>query len=157
MNKLKIYLDTSVISHLDAPDTPEKMDDTKKLWEEFKQEKYRIVISDLMLIEIERCKEPKLSFLRKKLVEINYELIEKNKEAKRLSDQYFEFGGIPPRSKDDSLHIAIATVNSCDIIVSWNFKHIVNLRAIKAVELVNMRENYKQIRILSPTMMCEGE
>jgi hypothetical protein len=55
------------------------------------------------------------------------------------------------------MHIAIATVNKCDVILSWNFKHIVNFRAMTAVDAVNLREGYSLIRILSPSMMLEGE
>ena len=51
------------------------------------------------------------------------------------------------------MHIAIASVNDCDIILSWNFKHIVNLRAMTAAENVNFKNRYKNIRILSPSML----
>ena len=61
MRKLKIYLDTSVISHLDAPDVPEKQDDTRKLWDDIKIGKYDVVISDITIDEMEGCPEPKLS------------------------------------------------------------------------------------------------
>jgi hypothetical protein len=49
----------------------------------------------------------------------------------------------------------VATVSACDIILSWNFRHIVNLRAMTAVDAVNIKEGYKPIRILSPAMILE--
>lgn len=157
MIKLKIYLDTSVISHLDAPDTPEKMNDTLKLWEDIKAAIYEVYISDLTIAELDRCAEPKRTAMLSSLLDIEYIEIQQDDRAKQLSQLYFEVGGLPPKSKEDAMHIAIASVNDCDIILSWNFKHIVNLRAMTAVEDVNMKKRYKNIRILSPSMLLDDE
>ena len=157
MTKLKICLDTSVISHLDAPDTPEKMNDTLALWEDIKAAKYEVYISDLTIAELDRCPEPKRTVMLSSLLDIEYVEINRDERAKQLSQLYFEVGGLPPKSKEDAAHIAIAAVNDCDIILSWNFKHIVNLRAMTAVEDVNIKKRYKNIRILSPTMLLDGE
>jgi hypothetical protein len=92
-----------------------------------------------------------------RIAEIDGRDVVQDDEAESLSALYFEIGGLPPKSKDDALHIAIATVNRCDVILSWNFKHIVNLRAMKAVTVVNLREGYSPIHILSPSMLLEGE
>ena len=59
MKKLKIYIETSIISHLQAKDTPEKMNTTLKLWQEISDNLYRIAISEVTFIELERCAEPK--------------------------------------------------------------------------------------------------
>lgn len=157
MKKLKIYLDTSVISYLKQEDTPEKMEDTQLLWKDIKADKYNILVSDVTFTEIDNCSEPKRTFMRECLAEIKYMYVLKNDESQRLSDLYFKFGGLPPKSKDDALHIAIATINDCDIILSWNFKHIVNLRAMTTVEAVNIKESYKLLRILSPSSLLEKE
>jgi predicted nucleic acid-binding protein len=63
VKKLKVYLDTSVISHLDAPDTPEKMADTRRLWETIETHEYDVLLSTITLSELEKCVEPKLSIL----------------------------------------------------------------------------------------------
>jgi hypothetical protein len=157
MAKYKIYLDTSVISHLDAPDTPEKMNDTLELWKDIKAARYEVCISDLTIVEIDRCPEPKRTAMLSSLIDIEYTEIQQDERAKQLSQLYFEVGGLPPKSKEDAAHIAIASVNDCDIILSWNFKHIVNLRAMTAVEDVNIRKRYKNIRILSPSMLLGQE
>ncbi len=65
--KLRVYLDTSVISHLMQEDVPEKMSETRKLWELFKQGKYDAYLSQITLQEIEDCPEPKRSELIKYL------------------------------------------------------------------------------------------
>jgi predicted nucleic acid-binding protein len=157
MKKLKLYLDASVISHLDASDAPEKMADTRRLWAIIKHGRYDIVISDATVDELEGCAEPKRSFMYEQLAEIEYSSIGRAEETKALANLYVEIGGLPPKSRVDALHLAIASVAGCQAILSWNFRHIVNLRAITAVETVNIREGYYPLKILSPTMLLESE
>ncbi|MDR1581344.1 MAG: PIN domain-containing protein [Synergistaceae bacterium] len=158
MKKLRLYLDTSVISHMEAPEVPEKEADTRKLWEDIKSGKYDVTLSELTYAEVDRCPDAsKHAFMRAALAEIPNIYVEQNKEAERLSALYVEVGGLSPKSKEDALHIAIATISGCDAILSWNFKHIVNLRAITAVDAVNLKEGYRLIRILSPSMMLVEE
>ena len=63
MNKLKIYLDTSVISYLDQQDSLEKMAETQDVWNLFKKGRYDIYISDIVLYEINKCKKEKRQIL----------------------------------------------------------------------------------------------
>jgi hypothetical protein len=53
-------------------------------------------------------------------------------------------------NEDDALHVALATVNNCDMIVSWNFKHIVHYDKIRAYNGINIRLGYSVIAIYSP-------
>ena len=79
MRKLKIYLDTSVISHLDAPDVPEKQTETLQLWEEIKADLlYEVYLSPVTLEELEDCPEPKKARLFDFLDEIKFNLIEES-------------------------------------------------------------------------------
>jgi hypothetical protein len=91
------------------------------------------------------------------LAEIDYSGIGSTEEAQALADLYTEIGGLPPKSRVDTLHLAIESVAGCQAILSWNFKHIVSLRAMNAVEAVNIREGYYPLKILSPTMLLESE
>lgn len=72
LKKLKIYLDTSVISYLKQDDAMEKMEDTLKLWEDIKQSKYDVYLSDTTLEEIIQCKQPKQDIMLNYLSEIQY-------------------------------------------------------------------------------------
>jgi len=149
---LKIYLDTSVISCLDAPQTPERMIHTQLFWDTAKRGEYEIVVSNVTLDEMNACPEPKRSFMRVKLAEIpNLTRVEESVEAIRLAGVYVSEGGLPPTSRNDALHIAIATVEKCDCVVSWNLKHMVNIRAKNAVALVNSRENYGHLELWLPS------
>ena len=156
MKKLKIYLDTSVISHLFADDTPDKMADTIKLWEDFKSDKYEVFISTVTAEEMQKCVEPKRSQMVEKLGEIDFHVLDETDEINNLAAEYVNHGVLTKKSIDDCLHIAYAVVTNCDIIISWNFKHLVNYRTINKVKIVNAVNHYKEISIISPTMLLEG-
>ena len=157
MKKVKLYLDTSVISHLDAPDTPEKMADTTELWEDLKsRSNIVIVISELTLLELNKCQQPKLQFLLEKLNEFDYLFLEISEDDKKLADHYLKNAVLSEKNIDDLLHIAVATLNDCRYILSWNFKHFVNPKTIHAVWATNKMINLPEINIVSPSMMLGG-
>jgi hypothetical protein len=157
LKKQKIYLDTSAVSHLDAPDTPEKMAETLMFWDMLKENDYQIIISNITVAEITKCTEPKRSFLFEKLNELDYEIIEENDEALALAEKYLEYGVLKSKSMDDLRHISVATVTECKYIISWNFKHFVNVKVINKVQSVNKLLNYNEIMIIPPTMLMGGE
>lgn len=101
MKKMKIYLDTSVISHLDHPDAPEKMSDSQKLWEMFKTGKYTAVLSNVTLDEINRCRDKKLEILMEYLAQIEYEVIFADENTIKLAEKFIDFGILKQKSFDD--------------------------------------------------------
>lgn len=157
MRKLKVYLDTSIISHLQQEDALEKTQETRELWEQFKnREDTEIVISDLVLLELSRCSEEKHAFLLNELAQLDYSHAELTDDERSLANIYLQNGVLKEKSLDDLTHIAIATLNECRYIVSWNFKHFVNPKTIKAVNSINISLNLPQIDIFSPSMMLGG-
>ncbi|EOS79243.1 hypothetical protein C817_02943 [Dorea sp. 5-2] len=119
MRKLKVYLDTSVISHLQQEDVPEKMHETQELWKHFKKRPdVEVIISDLVIREISKCSEPKLSFLLSELAQLDYTMVEITEDERGLADIYLKNGVLREKSLDDLTHIAIATLNECRYIVS---------------------------------------
>jgi predicted nucleic acid-binding protein len=156
MKKLKIYLDSSVISHLDAPDVPEKMADTLKLWELIKKGEFEVYISPAVTVELARCVQPKLSFMMSKLEEIEYTTLMEIAEIGQLANQYVKAGVLSTTNFVDCQHIAYACVYNCDIIVSWNFKHMVNYKTINGVKAINTLAGYKEMLIYSPTILISG-
>jgi len=155
VKKTRIYLDTSVISHLDAPETPEKMEDTLRLWGKIQAGAYDVVLSRVVFDELNRCQEPKKSYLTASIQEIKYERVEPNDDTETLANKFVELGILKEKSFDDCLHIAAALMSRCDVIVSWNFKHIVNLKTIKGAKIVAVTGGYEDIMICSPTMLIE--
>ncbi|MBQ4559676.1 MAG: PIN domain-containing protein [Tyzzerella sp.] len=156
-DKLKVYLDTSVISYLEQEDVPEKMSNTLELWEIFKREKYNLYISTVTLQEIEDCPEPKRSILYQYLSEIKYTIIDIKQMVSNIARQLIEMHILPSKSYDDCQHIAAAVEAGCDCIVSWNFKHIVNIKTIRGVRAITNLKGYKPIEILNPSVLLESE
>ena len=113
--------------------------------------------SNYVLQELLRAEEPKRSDMIGLIDKYKMRLLEADEIAERLADEYVEAGIIPQKYKTDGIHIAMATINDLDIIVSYNFQHIVKLKTIIGTESINLREGYKRIGIYSPTEVIENE
>ena len=151
VNKTKVYLDTSVISYLEQTDASEQMQITRDVWETFKSGKYDIYISDVVIQELAKCSDDKKkTALFSHLNEIDYKLVNVTKEMFAFAEQIIDFGILKKHSFDDCQHIAAAIISNCDFIVSWNFKHIVNVNTIKGIKILTTTEGYKDILIYSP-------
>lgn len=155
MKKLKVYLDTSVISYLHQLDAPEKMCDTLDLWEVFKEDVYDVFISDIVLREIDGCNEEKLNIILDYMEQIHYTIIETNEDTVELAEKFIDFGILKKKSFDDCQHIAAAILAGCDIIISWNFKHIVNVKTVRGVKIITTLEGYKDLLIYPPSVLVE--
>ena len=158
MKKLKIYLDTSTVSHLHAHDTPDKMKDTLKLWEDIKAGAFEVYLSETTLEEVGRCPEEKLKILMDYLNEIEYTEITDNDEIDEVAQMIIDMGILNEKSYDDCMHIASAVVGGCDVIVSWNFKHMVNVKTINGVRAITILQGYRGIDIVAPpSLIIESE
>ena len=78
-------------------------------------------------------------------------------ESDSLAKQYIAEGVIDESSLADCKHIAIATLTNADVLVSWNFKHIVNDDRIRGYNGVNMKQGYPQINIRTPYEVINDE
>ena len=133
------------------------MADTRKLWEMFKAGKYEVYLSTVTLDEVADCPEPKRSKMYDYLEQIDYSPIEISDDMLDVAQQIIDMGILTMKSFDDCQHIAAAVIYGCDCIVSWNFKHIVNLRTIRGVRAITNLKGYKPIEILNPSVLLEGE
>ena len=156
MKKLKLYLDTSVLSFAIATDVPAERQITLKLFEEVNQGKHEVFISDVVIKEINRAPEPILTSLKALISELNAVVLLSNEDAQSLAKKYVEHDIIPNKHGDDALHIAVASVNDLDVIVSWNFSHIVKVKTKKEVTGINLLMGYKEIEIYSPKEVIEN-
>lgn len=155
MKRLKVYLDTSVVSYLYQEDAPEKMQDTLSLWELFRQGIYEVYVSDIVFREIDRCSEEKLNILLDYLYQIEYHEVETDSNTIELAEKFIDFGILKKKSFDDCQHIAAAILAGCDVIISWNFKHIVNVKTVKGVKVITTLEGYKDLLIYPPSALLE--
>lgn len=84
-------------------------------------------------------------------------LLEIGPEALALQQAYLDENILTKKWYDDALHVALATVMECDVIVSWNFQHIVNFRKIPLFNAVNVLRGYRQLAIYSPLEVINYE
>ena len=157
MKKLKVYLDTSIVSHLDAPDVPDKEADTKRLWDRIKAGEFEAFISPVVIAEVDRCDEPKRSFMREELRSTPHTFLEETEEVRDLADRYIAADILRAKNLNDSQHVAYACVYNCDMVISWNFTHLVNYKTIAGVKSVNAMAGYKEMPIYPPSMFKEGD
>jgi predicted nucleic acid-binding protein len=155
--KIKVYLDTSVISYLDQQDAPEKMQETREVWERVKAGKYDIYVSDVVLRELADCREEKRKTLFEYLSTIDYNLVAADEDTVELAEKFISNGILKEKNFDDCQHIAAAILADCDIIISWNFKHIVNVKTIRGIKVITTVEGYKDLLIYPPSALLDEE
>ena len=146
MLRPRIYVDTSVIGGCFDNEFKEY---SNQLFEEFISRDKRLVISDLVLFELEGAPENVKEVLNK-VTEDNIEYVFINEESVSLANAYLKEGVIAENSLSDARHIAIASMERVDVLVSWNFKHIVNLNRIHLINSVNLKLGYPILEIRSP-------
>jgi predicted nucleic acid-binding protein len=157
VNQRKLYLDTSVISHLEQTEKPAEQSDCIELFERIKRGEYDVYISHVTMREIDDCSEPLRGILQCHLDSIKYTAIDETEEVLNFADKLIDAGVLSKRNVDDCRHIAAAVTAKCDIIVSLNFRHIVNPKTSKGVRTVCFNEGYKIIDIYSPKSIVEED
>lgn len=152
MRKLRIYLDTSVIGgYFDD----EFSNDTQLLFDEIIEGEYRLVISDLTENELVNAPEPVRNLLKD--LGVAYELVSVTQESIDLAIEYIKEKVVGQTSADDCIHIATATINKVDLLISWNFKHIVNIQRIRGYNSINIKNGYAVLEIRSPKDLINYE
>ena len=110
---------------------------------------YIILISDITYRELELAPK-KVRNILFELDENSLERILTNPEVEELASEYINAEAVSHKYYEDALHIAIATVKKADILISWNFKHIVNLNRIRKYNAVNLMFGYNTLEIRTP-------
>jgi predicted nucleic acid-binding protein len=142
----RIYTDTSVLGGCEDEEFREP---SLRLLEAFRRGELTLVLSELTIREIEAAPEG----VRRVVAQVPEACIETlalSEEAEELAAAYILDGAIGVRMRADALHIALATVARVDVLVSWNFKHIVNLKRIHAYNAVNLKRGYPLLEIRTP-------
>lgn len=145
--KISVYLDTSVISALFDERNPERQDLTGKFFEQIGT--FDVYISEVVLAEIDDLKEEQL---KEKLrnTALPFKVLSIDEECRRLANEYIRHGAIPADYSEDTLHIAISTLNGIDYLLSWNFRHIVKVKTRRIVNMVNLSLGYPDLKISTP-------
>lgn len=151
--KQRFYFDTSVFGGVYDEEFEEA---TLQLFERVKLGKVVCVFSDLTEAELAYAPKNVQDYF-KNLPKSSLERVKIENETINLARKYIEEKVVGETSFDDCLHIAAATLNKVDILVSWNFKHIVNVYRIRGYNSVNLRANHISLEIRSPKEIIEYE
>ena len=148
--KLRIYLDTSVISAYVDHRLPERMQATVDFWGRLRE--YEVCISELTVAEIQATEEPGLRARMENLIR-PFRVLAIEEEARRLAQEYVRRGVFSAATMEDAVHVAVAVASRQDILVSWNFRHLVNRRRRALINEANILRGYPTIEILAPPEM----
>lgn len=153
MRKPRLYFDTSVFGGVFDI---EFQHDTSLLFEMVKNDELICVYSDLCELELESAPEQVRSHFLS-INKSNTEFVELTEEANKLAEEYIKEKVVGETSIDDCRHIACATINKVDFLVSWNFKHIVNVFRIRGYNSINIKNGYGLLDIRSPKDIIRNE
>jgi len=146
MKKQRIYFDTSVFGgYFDK----EFKEFTKPLFERINNGEFTVLLSTMLDEELEFAPE-RIKNLISNLDDGFTEFLEDKDEAVDLATEYITEKVVGVTSYADCLHIALATIYQADLLVSWNFKHIVNVDRIRGDNSINIKNGYKLLDIRSP-------
>ncbi|HRW98423.1 MAG TPA: hypothetical protein P5280_02985 [Cyclobacteriaceae bacterium] len=146
MKQQLIYIDTSVVGGVFDEEFAHY---SKLLFDNVIAGEYKILISDILEQELEQAPDRVVAFFADipEDVIIRVELTE---AADLLAAEYLAADVVGATSRTDCQHIAIATIAGADILVSWNFKHIVNVLRIRGYNSVNLINGFRQLEIRDP-------
>ena len=85
------------------------------------------------------------------------EFILQDAQSDALAEEYIRQAVVARRMLTDAYHLAIATIASVDVLVSWNFRHIVNLDRIHGFNAVNLRAGYPMLEMRSPLELWKDD
>ena len=152
MRKSRIYLDTSVLSTIDAPHLPYKEAVTKAFFRMLLQrlDEFEVITSPVLMGEV-RAAPKDISDRSLALLEsIHANEVTKRREAEVLARLYVEAKALSDKHFNDLRHVAYAVTERCGYIVSWNMRHLARVWTIDRVNAVNLEYRYPVIQIVTP-------
>lgn len=145
MKTLTLYLDTSAIGGYFDDEWKEA---TQELWRQMEAGQWRFVTSLVAAEELEEAPERVRELFQRSFHADD--LLEMTREIQELAAAYVAQGVVSQKFRDDARHVAACTVYGIGLLVSWNFKHLVNLRREAGFNGVNLLKGYPSVRIVNP-------
>jgi len=146
MHRIRVYADTSVFGGVEDPEFAEP---SRRFFERVRDGTFILVLSPFTVRELDAAPAP-VKQLLEDLPPENVEHVEDDADVAALADSYIAAGVLSEACRMDALHVAAGTVGRADLILSWNFKHIVNYQRIRRFNGVNALKGYASIEIRSP-------
>lgn len=144
---MRVYIDTSVFGgYFDE----EFQEASRKFFSTIFKTNDVVLISDTLIGELVKAPE-KVQDLLDRVMQTNSERIGLSEEVYHLRDAYLEEGVLSKKWSDDALHVAHATLADADVIISWNFKHLLNPLRIHQFNEINIERGYEPVVIMTPS------
>jgi predicted nucleic acid-binding protein len=151
----KLFLETTVFNFYFEVKQGQKQTDAIRLFEEIAGGRYEAYTSKEVIDEIKAASAEKAEKMEALSEEYIKGVIQPLPEVERMADIYVKKGIIPLKFSADALHIATATVNKLDFVVSFNLGHIVKTKTMIGTGLANLREGYRQVGLSTPTEVID--
>lgn len=152
MPAIRVYADTSVFGGVFDE---EFKNASRAFFEQVRDGRFQLVTSAAVRAELESAPTPVRELFKTMAAET--EVADIGDAALRLQQAYLEAGVVTAKHAGDALHVAVASVSRCAIMVSWNFKHIVHFQRIGLYNGVNTGKGYGPLAIHSPLEVIADE
>lgn len=151
----KLFIETTVFNFYFEGKQGQKQKDAISLFEEISKGRYEAHTSQTVIDELKDASGEKSENMKALSGKYIKKMLVPSPEARRMAGIYITKGIIPAKYIEDALHIATATVNSLDFMVSFNQGHIVKTKTMIGIGFANLREGYRQIGLSTPTEVLE--
>ena len=158
MAPMRVYVETSVWSFAFADDSPQMTEHTLAFFEQCRRGKIAPIVSPLVARELQRADEPVRGRLMALLTELSPEVIPASEAIDALAEEFVRLGAVPPSKPDDAAHVAAAFVDGVEVLVSWNYKHIANVRRSQKFNAAAALRGYvRPLTITTPAEVAYAE
>ena len=145
--RLRLYLDTSVVGAYMDDRLPERRQATLDFWARLGE--YDVSVSELTVAELRATGQGNVRQQMAELIK-PFGVLRIGEEARALAQEYLRRGVFSAATFADALHVAVAVTSRQDLLISWNFRHLVNRRRRALVNEANILRGYPRIEILAP-------
>jgi predicted nucleic acid-binding protein len=149
---IRVYADTSIYGGVFDDEFAKP---SRAFFDRVREGRFRLVVSALVEDELAQAPVEVRDWFGQ--FRARADSVAVTSEALALRPAYLDAGIVTPKSTDDALHVALATVARCGIIVSWNFRHIVHYQRVPLYNAVNVLHRHTALDIRSPLEVIEDE
>jgi predicted nucleic acid-binding protein len=153
----KFFFETTLFNAYHSTQSMIKQQYTRQFFQGAAEGRYVPYTSTAVIEELKQASQDLYEKMSALVDQFAIDVLQVTKEVERMADIYVAKGVIPEKYREDALHIAVASVNNLDAVVSYNFEHIAKLKTINRVALINLEERYKVISLPTPEEVIEHE
>ncbi|GHV90079.1 hypothetical protein AGMMS50268_05820 [Spirochaetia bacterium] len=150
-----LFLEASVFNFYNYGKAGKKQRDTRILFDDIKSGKYAAYTSDAVIGELAGAPKEMYDEMKRLIDTYTIKTLPDNPLVDQLADIYIAKHIIPLKYREDAVHIATATINSLNCVVSFNMGHIVKPKTMIGAGFINLREGYRWIGLATPTEIID--